>query len=151
MRQLDRAGTGLGPTPGRHSRWASATPCTSSCRWHEDGPGNGTWNFNRYTLPRGSDVAVWTQTGKVLPALSDTDPPKGMAEVVMIPMVRRDRERAHPRHQHAVLRAAADRRPKILAALDARTRPGANATKTRPLKFTVNGPRARPARHRPKG
>ncbi|HJU39803.1 MAG TPA: molybdopterin cofactor-binding domain-containing protein [Tahibacter sp.] len=54
---------------------------------YEDGPGNGTWNFNRYVLPRGSDVAVWTQTGEVLPALSDTDPPKGMAEVVMIPVV----------------------------------------------------------------
>ena len=29
---------------------------------YEDGPGDGTWNFNRYHLPRGSDVAVWTQT-----------------------------------------------------------------------------------------
>ncbi|HVJ61147.1 MAG TPA: molybdopterin cofactor-binding domain-containing protein [Tahibacter sp.] len=54
---------------------------------YEDGPGNGTWNFNRYTLPRGSDVAVWTQTDTVLPPLSETDPPKGMAEVVMIPIV----------------------------------------------------------------
>ena len=54
---------------------------------YEDGPGNGTWNFNRYTLPRARDVAVWTQTGEVLPALSDTDPPKGMAEVVMIAVV----------------------------------------------------------------
>ena len=54
---------------------------------YEDGPGNGTWNFNRYTLPRASDVAVWTQTGETLPALSDTDPPKGMAEMVMIPVV----------------------------------------------------------------
>jgi CO/xanthine dehydrogenase Mo-binding subunit len=54
---------------------------------YEDGPGNGTWNFNRYRLPRGSDVAVWTQTAEVLPPLSDTDPPKGMAEVAMIPIV----------------------------------------------------------------
>ena len=54
---------------------------------YEDGPGNGTWNFNRYTLPRAKDVAVWQQTGEVLPALSDTDPPKGMAEVVMIAVV----------------------------------------------------------------
>ncbi|MDM0113862.1 molybdopterin-dependent oxidoreductase [Variovorax sp. J22R133] len=54
---------------------------------YEDGPGNGTWNFNRYTLPRASDVAVWKQTGEVLPALSDTDPPKGMGEVVMISIV----------------------------------------------------------------
>ncbi len=54
---------------------------------YEDGPGNGTWNFNRYRLPRASDVAVWSQTGHVLPPLSSTDPPKGMAEVVMIPVV----------------------------------------------------------------
>ena len=25
---------------------------------YEDGPGNGTWNFNRYTLPRAKNVAV---------------------------------------------------------------------------------------------
>ena len=54
---------------------------------YEDGPGNGTWNFNRYTLPRARDVAVWKQSGEVLPPLSDTDPPKGMAEVVMIAVV----------------------------------------------------------------
>jgi CO/xanthine dehydrogenase Mo-binding subunit len=54
---------------------------------YEDGPGNGPWNFNRYPLPRGSDVAVWTQTTDVLPPLSDTDPQKGMAEVTMIPVV----------------------------------------------------------------
>jgi len=54
---------------------------------YEDGPGDGTWNFHRYTLPRAHDVAVWQQTGEVLPALSDTDPPKGMAEVVMIAVV----------------------------------------------------------------
>ena len=54
---------------------------------YEDGPGNGTWNFNRYHLPRGSDVAVWAQTADVLPPLSDSEPPKGMAEVVMIPIM----------------------------------------------------------------
>jgi CO/xanthine dehydrogenase Mo-binding subunit len=54
---------------------------------YEDGPGNGTWNFNRYTLPRARDVAVWKQTGEVLPALSASDPHKGMAEVVMIAIV----------------------------------------------------------------
>ncbi|MBS7825043.1 xanthine dehydrogenase family protein molybdopterin-binding subunit [Wohlfahrtiimonas chitiniclastica] len=54
---------------------------------YEDGPGNGTWNFNRYHLPLASEVAVWTQTSEVLPPLSETDPPKGMAEVVMIPVV----------------------------------------------------------------
>ncbi len=54
---------------------------------YEEGPGNGTWNFNRYHLPRGSDVAVWTQTAEVLPPLSDSEPPKGMAEVVAIPIM----------------------------------------------------------------
>jgi CO/xanthine dehydrogenase Mo-binding subunit len=54
---------------------------------YEDGPGDGTWNFNRYHLPRGSDVAVRTQTAEILPPLSDGEPPKGMAEVVMIPII----------------------------------------------------------------
>jgi len=54
---------------------------------YEDGPGNGTWNFNRYALPRARDVAVWTQSSEVLPPVSETDAPKGMAEVVMIAVV----------------------------------------------------------------
>jgi CO/xanthine dehydrogenase Mo-binding subunit len=54
---------------------------------YEDGPGNGTWNFDRYHLPRASDTAVWRQTAEVLPALSETDPPKGIAEVTMIPII----------------------------------------------------------------
>jgi CO/xanthine dehydrogenase Mo-binding subunit len=54
---------------------------------YEDGPGNGSWNFNRYQLPRAKDVAVWSQTSEVLPPLTETDPPKGIAEVVMIPVV----------------------------------------------------------------
>jgi len=54
---------------------------------YEDGPGDGTWNFNRYHLPRGDEVAVWAQTTEVLPPLSDTESPKGMAEVVMIPII----------------------------------------------------------------
>lgn len=54
---------------------------------YEDGPGNGTWNMNRYHVPRASEVAVWQQTSEILPPLSRTDPPKGIAEVVMIPIV----------------------------------------------------------------
>ena len=54
---------------------------------YEDGPGDGTWNWNRYELPRARDVAVWNQTVEILPPLSDTDPPKGIAEVVMIAVV----------------------------------------------------------------
>ncbi|MBK3745665.1 xanthine dehydrogenase family protein molybdopterin-binding subunit [Paraburkholderia aspalathi] len=52
-----------------------------------DGPGNGEWNFGRYHLPRASEVAVWSQTSHILPPLSSNDAPKGMAEVVMIPVV----------------------------------------------------------------
>lgn len=54
---------------------------------YEGGPGDGNWNFHRYHLPRGNEVAVWKQTHELLPPLSDTDPPKGIAEVVMIPIV----------------------------------------------------------------
>jgi CO/xanthine dehydrogenase Mo-binding subunit len=54
---------------------------------YEDGPGNGAWNFNRYRIPRAADVAVWKQTGEILPPLTETDPPKGMAEMTMIPVV----------------------------------------------------------------
>jgi CO/xanthine dehydrogenase Mo-binding subunit len=54
---------------------------------YEDGPGNGTWNFHRYRLPRAADVAVWKQTYEVLPPLTDSDPPKGIGEVTMIAVV----------------------------------------------------------------
>jgi CO/xanthine dehydrogenase Mo-binding subunit len=54
---------------------------------YEDGPGNGSWNFNRYQLPRASDVAVWKQRSETLPPISETDPPKGMGEVTMIAIV----------------------------------------------------------------
>jgi CO/xanthine dehydrogenase Mo-binding subunit len=54
---------------------------------YEGGPSDGTWNWNRYRLPHAADVAVWQQTSEILPPLSDTDPPKGMAEVVMIAVV----------------------------------------------------------------
>lgn len=54
---------------------------------YEDGPGDGSWNFNRYALPRARDVAVWAQSGEILPPLSPSDAPKGMAEVVMIAVV----------------------------------------------------------------
>ncbi|WP_444812814.1 xanthine dehydrogenase family protein molybdopterin-binding subunit [Variovorax jilinensis] len=54
---------------------------------YEDGPGDGTWNFNRYTLPRSKDVAVWNQTAEYLPPLAPNAPPKGMGEVVIIPVV----------------------------------------------------------------
>ena len=54
---------------------------------YEGGPGEGDWNFNRYRLPRAKDVAVWKQTSEILPPLSPSVPSKGIAEVVMIPVV----------------------------------------------------------------
>jgi CO/xanthine dehydrogenase Mo-binding subunit len=54
---------------------------------YEDGPGHGDWTLGRYRLPRASEVCVWTQTSEILPPLSDTDQHKGIAEVVMIPVV----------------------------------------------------------------
>jgi CO/xanthine dehydrogenase Mo-binding subunit len=54
---------------------------------YEDGPGDGTWNWDRYRLPRASNVATWTQTAEILPPLSDSDLPKGIAEVTMIAVV----------------------------------------------------------------
>lgn len=54
---------------------------------YEGGPGEGSWNFNRYQLPLAKHVAVWSQTAEILPPLSPSDPAKGIAEVVMIPVV----------------------------------------------------------------
>ncbi|QNN58068.1 xanthine dehydrogenase family protein molybdopterin-binding subunit [Diaphorobacter ruginosibacter] len=54
---------------------------------YEGGPGDGDWNLHRYHLPRAHEVAVWKQTSELLAPLSETDPPKGIAEVVMIPIV----------------------------------------------------------------
>jgi CO/xanthine dehydrogenase Mo-binding subunit len=54
---------------------------------YEDGPGNGGWNLNRYRVPRASDLPVWNLKIDVLPPLGPADTPKGMGEVVMIPVV----------------------------------------------------------------
>ncbi|MTI00664.1 xanthine dehydrogenase family protein molybdopterin-binding subunit [Roseibium sp. RKSG952] len=54
---------------------------------YENGPGNGTWNINRYRVPHVPDVPVWQINTDVLPPLTDTDPPKGMAELGMMPVV----------------------------------------------------------------
>lgn len=53
----------------------------------QEGPGNGTWNLNRYQLPLASHVPVWNLTHTLLAPLSPTDATKGIGEVVMIPVV----------------------------------------------------------------
>ncbi|MCX5512938.1 xanthine dehydrogenase [Kaistia algarum] len=53
----------------------------------EDGPGNGQWNLERYLVARGSNLPLHDLEIELLPPLSPKEPPKGMAEVVMIPVV----------------------------------------------------------------
>ena len=52
----------------------------------EGGPGDGTWNLGRYLVARGSDLPLRDLEIEMLPPLPN-EPPKGMAEVVMIPVV----------------------------------------------------------------
>ncbi|KAB0264215.1 xanthine dehydrogenase family protein molybdopterin-binding subunit [Microvirga brassicacearum] len=53
----------------------------------EEGPGNGKWNLGQYLIARGSDLPLHDLEIEVLPPFSPKEPPKGMAEVVMIPIV----------------------------------------------------------------
>ena len=53
---------------------------------YEGGPGNGQWNLGQYVIARGSDLPLRQLEIEVLPPLAN-EPPKGMAEVVMIPVV----------------------------------------------------------------
>ncbi len=53
----------------------------------EDGPGNGKWNLGDYLVARASDLPVHQLRIELLPPVSPKEPPKGMAEVVMIPIV----------------------------------------------------------------
>jgi CO/xanthine dehydrogenase Mo-binding subunit len=54
---------------------------------YEDGPGNGKWNLGRYVIARASDLPMNELEIEVLPPLAPNDTPKGIAEVVMIPVV----------------------------------------------------------------
>ena len=54
---------------------------------YEGGPGNGQWNLGQYLIARGSDLPLRDLEIEVLPPLTPDEPPKGMAEVVMIPVV----------------------------------------------------------------
>jgi CO/xanthine dehydrogenase Mo-binding subunit len=53
----------------------------------EGGPGNGQWNLGKYLVARGSDLPLRDLEIEMLPPLTPDEPPKGMAEVVMIPVV----------------------------------------------------------------
>jgi CO/xanthine dehydrogenase Mo-binding subunit len=54
---------------------------------YEGGPGNGQWNLGQYLVARGSDLPLHDLEIEVLPPLSPDEPPKGIAEVVMVPVV----------------------------------------------------------------
>jgi CO/xanthine dehydrogenase Mo-binding subunit len=54
---------------------------------YEDGPGNGKWNLGQYLVARGSDLPLQGLEVEVLPPVDPAEHPKGMAEVVMIPVV----------------------------------------------------------------
>jgi CO/xanthine dehydrogenase Mo-binding subunit len=54
---------------------------------YEDGPGNGKWNLGRYLVARGSDLPLNGLEVEVLPPVDADERPKGIAEVVMTPIV----------------------------------------------------------------
>src|SRR5262245_10173143 len=54
---------------------------------YEDGPGNGTWNLGQYIVARGSDLPLHDLEIEVLPPVDENERPKGIAEVVMVPVV----------------------------------------------------------------
>ena len=54
---------------------------------YEDGPGNGKWNLGQFVIARGSDLPLHDLEVEVLPPVDASERPKGMAEVVMIPIV----------------------------------------------------------------
>src|SRR5262249_43348480 len=53
---------------------------------YEDGPGNGTWNLGQYIVARGSDLPLHDLEIEVLPPVDENERPKGIAEVVMVPV-----------------------------------------------------------------
>jgi CO/xanthine dehydrogenase Mo-binding subunit len=54
---------------------------------YEDGPGNGKWNLGQYLVARGSDLPLHDLQIEILPPIDANERPKGMGEVVMIPVV----------------------------------------------------------------
>jgi CO/xanthine dehydrogenase Mo-binding subunit len=54
---------------------------------YEDGPGNGKWNLGQYLVARGSDLPLRDLEIEILPPIDASERPKGIAEVVMIPVV----------------------------------------------------------------
>jgi CO/xanthine dehydrogenase Mo-binding subunit len=53
----------------------------------EDGPGNGKWNLGQYLVARGSDLPLHDLEIEVLPPIDANERPKGIAEVVTVPVI----------------------------------------------------------------
>ncbi len=98
---------------------------------YEEGPGDGTWNFNRYHLPRGGDVAVWTQTRRSAAAAVRHRTAEGHGGGGGHPDHRRDRERHRPCHRPSLPRTAGDAGSDPVGA--------GMSPATRPLTVTING------------
>ena len=85
-----RQGAGAGNRPrasARRLRNGRRLGLLESLPLYEDGPGNGQWNLGQYLVARGSDLPLRDLEIEVLPPVEPNEPPKGMAEVVMIPVV----------------------------------------------------------------
>src|SRR6266581_1400127 len=54
---------------------------------YEDGAGNGKWNLGQYLVARGSDLPLHGFQVEMLPPVNPNERPKGIAEVVMVPVV----------------------------------------------------------------
>ncbi len=93
----------------------------------EGGPGNGQWNLGKYLVARGSDLPLHDLEIEMLPPLTPQEPPKGMAEVVMIPVV--------PALLNAIFRC--DRASFPIIAGDSKPSQGSSRVTT--LTVTING------------
>jgi CO/xanthine dehydrogenase Mo-binding subunit len=71
----------------RNESYRSGYALPESLPPFEGGPGNGQWNLGQYLIARGADLPLRDLDIEVLPPLTPNEPPKGMAEVVMIPVV----------------------------------------------------------------
>src|SRR5262249_60874819 len=73
--------------------WAQCAFALSECvalpetmLLYEGGAGKGIWNLGQYIVARGSDLPLRDLEVEVLPPVDENERPKGIAEVVMVPV-----------------------------------------------------------------
>ena len=93
----------------------------------EGGPGNGQWNLGQYLVARGSDLPLHDLEIEMLPPLTPDEPPKGMAEVVMVPVV------------PAILNAIFDATGRRFRSLPVTDKPAQGSSGVTRLSLTING------------